>query len=220
VFLLFCLILPISINKELNFVYEMKLYLVRHGETHENANGIIQGHINTKLSSLGKNQAKLIASRLKDEKFDFAYSSDLDRCAMTAKEILKFHPSVKLNLEKALREQAKGEFEGMKRVEVFKKSEKPDWWNYPFGGGESMKDVWKRTINFYENIRKKHKDDAVLVVSHGGPITCLLAYLHKQGIIHIGDYGDMENTSISIAKIDNKGGCVFDRLRCAVHLSK
>ena len=63
----------------------MRLLITRHGETEENVNGVIQGHLPGKLSKLGLEQIKKIANRLKDEKIDYIYSSDLDRSSETAK---------------------------------------------------------------------------------------------------------------------------------------
>ena len=44
----------------------MKLFLVRHGETEENQQGIMQGHMPGRLSEIGKLQAKKLALRLKN----------------------------------------------------------------------------------------------------------------------------------------------------------
>ena len=44
----------------------MKLILIRHGETEENKRREVQGHNHGKLSSLGIEQAKKVAQRLKD----------------------------------------------------------------------------------------------------------------------------------------------------------
>ncbi|GBE19836.1 glucosyl-3-phosphoglycerate phosphatase [archaeon BMS3Abin17] len=69
----------------------MKLILVRHGETEENKRREIMGQKQGTLSSLGIEQAKKVAQRLKDEKIDYIFSSDLARASDTAKEIHKFH---------------------------------------------------------------------------------------------------------------------------------
>ena len=45
----------------------MKLIITRHGETIENTEGIIQGHLHGTLSKLGKEQARKVAERLKKE---------------------------------------------------------------------------------------------------------------------------------------------------------
>ena len=65
----------------------MILTLVRHGETIENKEKIIMGQLDGTLSELGIQQAKKLAERLKDERFDYIFSSDLARAANTAKEI-------------------------------------------------------------------------------------------------------------------------------------
>ena len=64
----------------------MKLIIVRHGQTDANITGIIQGHGESNLTLLGKKQAQKIALRLKEEKIDYAYSSDLRRAKETAEE--------------------------------------------------------------------------------------------------------------------------------------
>lgn len=56
-----------------------RVYLVRHGETDENRNGIIQGQLDTSLNSLGLEQARLVGNALRSIPIDIAYSSDLSR---------------------------------------------------------------------------------------------------------------------------------------------
>ncbi|MEJ2267962.1 MAG: histidine phosphatase family protein [Nanoarchaeota archaeon] len=82
----------------------MKLIIVRHGETEENLKKIWQGHLQGKLTKKGIEQAKKLANRLKDEKLDVIFSSDLDRASDTAKEIAKFHSEVPIYLVEDLRE--------------------------------------------------------------------------------------------------------------------
>ena len=64
---------------ESNSSIKYNIYIVRHGETDHNRFGIIQGQLNTKLSELGVEQAKKVGLYLKDIKFDYVFSSDLDR---------------------------------------------------------------------------------------------------------------------------------------------
>ena len=92
----------------------MRLIITRHGETEENQAGILQGHLPGKLSVLGIEQARKVALRLKDEKIDLIFSSDLARASDTAKEIAKFHPNVPVKFVKDLRERNYGEFQGKK----------------------------------------------------------------------------------------------------------
>lgn len=56
-----------------------RVYIVRHGETNENALGIIQGQLDTKLNETGIMQARLVGEELKDIPFKQAFTSDLQR---------------------------------------------------------------------------------------------------------------------------------------------
>ena len=58
--------------------------LVRHGETEWNAERRIQGHRDIGLSSVGRRQAQLLASRLTEAHLEAIYSSDLSRAKETA----------------------------------------------------------------------------------------------------------------------------------------
>jgi len=90
----------------------MRLIIVRHGETDENRNDLLNGWLDSKLNSRGLEQAQKIAKRLKWMKIDVAYVSDLARAVVTAEEILKFHPKTKVHINKALREKSHGIFDG------------------------------------------------------------------------------------------------------------
>ena len=59
----------------------VRIYIVRHGETNENRQGIMQGQLNTKLNAAGIEQAQLAANALERVPFQKAFSSDLDRAA-------------------------------------------------------------------------------------------------------------------------------------------
>ena len=55
------------------------VYLVRHGETQENREGIMQGHLDTELNAAGLDQARRTADALDRVHFAAAHSSDLAR---------------------------------------------------------------------------------------------------------------------------------------------
>ena len=62
----------------------MYLILLRHAETEENRNGIVQGQHPGRVSELGKSQIETVVNKLKNETIDAIYSSDLKRCTDTA----------------------------------------------------------------------------------------------------------------------------------------
>jgi len=199
----------------------MKIYLVRHGQTNENLNKISQGHFNSQLTSLGIEQAKEISKKLKDIKITHAYSSDLDRCVKTAEEILKHHQEIVLIKENKIREQAKGVFEGQPSSE-FKKAVKElkiPYEDFKPEKGESLRECWQRAITFFEELIKEHDHgDQILLVSHGGPISCILTYLHKDKIENTKSYSTKGNTSLSIIHIDKSKNYFFDLVNSLQHL--
>ena len=145
----------------------MKLILVRHGETVENTEDRAQGHLPGKLSELGVSQAKRLGLKLKDEKIDAIYSSDLARAADTAKEIAKYHDA-DLILTEDLRERGQGEAEGRTHAEINKIGREN------LKGAEPMDDFRARVHKFIAKIKEKHPDDCVVIVAHGGPIAAIL----------------------------------------------
>ncbi len=180
----------------------MKLILIRHGETEENNKGISQGQMNTQLNQKGIEQSKELAQKLKSTIFQAAYSSDLDRAIDTCKIILKHHPNIKLNTYKELRDQSKGIFEGTlnsDRKNFFKENNirYEDW---KPEGGENLWEVWDRTIPFLKQLEKKHKNETVLMVSHGCPIACIIAYKQQKTLKEFEGY-QAKNAEVLILKI-------------------
>ena len=189
----------------------MRLIVVRHGETIENKNGIHQGHTDGTLSKLGVEQAKKLALRLKDEKFDVVYSSDLGRTVNTAKEIMKYHPELKLNLDKRLRERHISQIAGKKFPENF------DWENLP-EGSEYWEDVQTRLKEFLDEIYSKHKNDEVLLVTHGGIKLVLIAMLKNKPLLATVKYSVVDNASVSVFEIEKDGDHKIHLLNCTKHL--
>lgn len=55
------------------------LYLVRHGETVENVQKVMQGQTPGTLSALGEQQAAHLCEQFRSEAIDLFFSSDLQR---------------------------------------------------------------------------------------------------------------------------------------------
>ena len=60
------------------------LYLIRHGTTDANANGIFQGVLDLPLNDLGLKQARALGERFKDIDVDVLYCTPLQRTRQTA----------------------------------------------------------------------------------------------------------------------------------------
>ncbi len=187
----------------------MKLILVRHGETEENKRGILQGHLPGKLSPLGLEQTKKLALRLKDEKIDVIYSSDLARASDTAKEIAKFHPNAKLLFVQELREKNQGSLTGKLIKEID--------WSKP-RDTEKKEAMLERAKKILRDVYKKHKDQTVLFVSHGGLIRVLTTILMNKPIEYRKELEEPMNTGVSIFELMEDNNHKIVLINCGKHL--
>ena len=78
---------------------KLKVYLFRHGKTIYNTKGIFSGWKETRLTEEGIKNAKTIAKKLKDKKFEVAVHTRLSRSKDTLKYVLKYHPECKTIIE-------------------------------------------------------------------------------------------------------------------------
>ena len=76
-----------------------KIYLFRHGQTTYNRDGKFTGWQNPKLTKRGIKQAKTIAKKLKNKRFQIAIHTKLERSKQTLNEVLKYHPECKKLIE-------------------------------------------------------------------------------------------------------------------------
>lgn len=159
-----------------------RLCIVRHGETAWNAEHRVQGQLDIPLNEIGLRQAQAVGMVLKEERFDAIYSSDLVRARQTADPISNFL-SLKILLEKDLRERHYGIFERLTYAEA--KARYPEDYarfeardpEYAFRTGESLKDFSARSIAVISKIVNEHKDESILVFTHGGVLDKLYRFI-------------------------------------------
>jgi len=195
----------------------MKLIITRHGETEENKAGIVQGHLPGHLSETGIEQAKKVALRLKDEKIDFIYSSDLDRAANTAKEIAKFHSDVPIKFVKDLREKFLGEWQGKSKKELGFDKTKSVAAILP-KDGETSEELFNRASNFLHKILSQHHNDTILFTGHNGINKAMIAVIIGKGPEDIKSIENQRNTSINIFEIDEDKNHNILCFNCKKHL--
>ncbi len=188
----------------------MRLILTRHGETVQNKEGLVQGHGKGTLSAEGLDQARKLSIRLKDEKIDFIYSSDLERASETTKEIAKYHKNVPVVFSKEARERFLGSLQGMKLSEI-------DWSEEP-DDIETKEAMKERAKKFLLEIFEKHRGENVLVVSHGGFNRSLLAYIKGIDCGEIFNMDKPKNTSVYIINFDDEMNAKIELENCVNHL--
>lgn len=193
----------------------MKLILVRHGETIENQLGILQGHSPGTLSENGINQVKKVALRLKNEKIDYIYSSDLTRTAETAREIANYHPNSPIYFVKEFREMDMGDFTGRKRDEVDWTN--LDWKNLP-PGLETRESMWMRVKKLLSDVYKKHPNSTVLFVGHNITNKALISVILNKPPDYMATLENHFNTAVSIFEIKENGNNIVHLMSCIKHL--
>ena len=87
------------------------IFLVRHGETVDNARQIMQGQTQGELNEKGRKQARQVAERLAVEQVDAVVASDLHRAIQTAEYIAAQH-GLSVTTTPLLRERDWGSFTG------------------------------------------------------------------------------------------------------------
>jgi len=188
----------------------MKLILTRHGVTVENKQKIMQGHLHGKLTEEGIDQAKKLALRLRDEKIDAIYSSDLARAADTAKEIVKFHPDIPLNFVRDLREQNLKQFAGKhwshRETDEYKNSV------------ESHESMRKRAKKFLDKIYSKYPKSTVLFIAHGAINKAFISLIMNKSTKYMDEMNVPLNTSVYIFEISEDKNHKVHLLNCIKHL--
>lgn len=155
---------------------DTRVILVRHGETHWNREGRIQGyHSDSPLTDIGLAQARAVAARLAAEGIDALYSSDLGRTRQTVEPIAAATRIAAVN-EPGVRERNYGIFEGCTFAEIeqifpeeFAKYRTRDP-HYSIQGGESAVQFRDRIIKALAGIAERHPGQRSVVVTHGGVV--------------------------------------------------
>jgi len=97
------------------------IYLFRHGQTDFNRDGRFTGWLDSKLTELGFEQARMVAKQLENKELGIAFHTSLTRSKQTLDEILKYHPECKEIIEDdRMIERNYGELNGMTHTEFIK----------------------------------------------------------------------------------------------------
>lgn len=160
----------------------MKIYIMRHGETVWNKNGIIQGRTNNRLSAEGISQVEAQAEQYKDAHFDLIYSSPLMRTMQTANIMNRYH-HCKIVKDSRIIEIDQGQFSGKKKETLTEKQ----WEQFNFRdkslGMESFEELRTRVQAFIDEIKQKYPTKSLLIVSHGAPANVLYMLLSEISIV-------------------------------------
>ncbi|MCK9520767.1 MAG: histidine phosphatase family protein [Dehalococcoidia bacterium] len=153
----------------------MRLLLVRHGQSEGNASGVVQGHLDFGLTTLGVRQAEATAKRLAGEPIARVLTSPLTRATATA-ELIAASVGAAVEPEPGLREYEIGHVSGLTATEIaerhpeipaaYRRGERPS-----FPGEEGREVFYKRIATVLD--RWRQSGESMVAVAHGGVVSAL-----------------------------------------------
>lgn len=182
---------------------EMRLILVRHGQTDANRNHVLQGQSDGALNATGLQQAEALARHLKDFSIDQILSSPLRRAQDTAAAIARYH-HLQVKTEDLLREWNCGLLDGVP-AEVFRKKLQES--NGPLSlfrpeGGETLLEVRQRAAEFLRHLIANHQGQTSLVCTHGDLMRALMSLIQQIDIEQASEIF-FENASYTILELES-----------------
>ena len=91
---------------------QLNLLFVRHGETQDNIDRILQGQRDTSLTERGHRESRVLGQKLQSLNIDALYHSPLTRMVQTIQPILADRQNIPVQADADLMGQALGELEG------------------------------------------------------------------------------------------------------------
>lgn len=197
---------------------EMKLIIVRHGETRANLEDRLQGQTGGGLTELGRQQARLLAERLRVEPIDSIFSSDLQRALETTREISIFHP-IRVQVVPEIREWNLGKLSGQS-VERLRNAVSEAGGLHPEFRpqcGESLNELIQRADAFARMVFSGHADRTALIVSHGMFNRAMISVVLKKELVEA--FGlSQDNACVNVIKRIGIESFDVSLINCTRHL--
>jgi len=165
------------------------LYLVRHGETVDNANQIMQGQTHGQLNDNGIKQAREFSEQWKDKSIDIILASDLKRSIDTARIIAEPH-HLEVLTTPLLRERDWGGFTGR-----FIPDLKGETWPDDI---ETLENLLSRAGEFIAYVKQTFPGKKVLAVGHGIINKAIQSYYYQKPMSEI---QRMQNAEVRILEL-------------------
>lgn len=197
----------------------MHLLLFRHGQTDDNARGVLQGQSPTALNEVGHRQARCLADRLTTfvPRLQALVTSDLTRAVQTAEAIERALGLPARRLE-TWRERGFGPYEGRAVGEAETWRLATGNWDLP--GAEPTEAFRARVLTALHDVVRDHASvSCVGVVTHGAVIRTVVTLL-AEGVIEraagepVPDAVPIANCSILHLRADRAGQSAVWRVAC------
>jgi phosphoserine phosphatase len=191
----------------------MTLYIIRHGETDMNRQGIVQGSgVDSELNDNGRKQARLFYQYYKNLHFEYIVTSDLKRTHQTVEPfVLRGSQKEWVKLSE-LNEISWGIHEGRKSDELTHASYKKlmsDWesgvYDSKLEDGESAAELHARVskaVDFFKS--EQHQNKNILVCTHGRTLLCLISILKNDPLSKMGLFKHQNTCLYKVHLVDNE----------------
>ncbi len=179
----------------------MQLYFIRHGESQANVDRLVTGSVGTPLTDKGIQQVKALYSlTICKLNMDLIFSSTAKRAIQTAELLF---PQREIIPRNELLETDAGTVAEWSIIKF--NQHYPDFWSsfdpyrsYP--NGESHYDLYVRVNSWLDECQTKFKskNNNIAIVTHGGPINCVL---HRFNKVPLEQYPYYEIKNASVLKV-------------------
>jgi len=164
-------------------------YLLRHGKTTYNEKGLLLGK--TDVSLLSRKDPNLLKwiDRLDAISWAAMFHSGMKRSEETLQEICQRFDKKRKNIpfyaDERLQEMNFGKWE-LKSYDWLYQNQREaflNWLHNPYDHappqGETLAEMKKRLVSFFEEWSTKELNGSILIVTHGGPIRLLWSIIHQ-----------------------------------------
>jgi len=164
----------------------MIIYLIRHGETTGDIEDRYGGDYDDNLSLKGIKESKDLAKKLKKKSIQFIYVSPRVRAIETASIVNKVL-NVRLSIFDDLRERNNyGILTGLIKSEAKKRypeevEELEKGHHHKVKNSENYERFKKRIVSAFKRITRDDKYSTIAIITHGGPIRCIVRDVLKKG---------------------------------------
>ena len=200
------------------------LYLIRHGETDFNRQGIVQGGgIDSHLNETGHMQAQAFFQAYGHIRFDAVYASTLRRTHQTLAPFLSYGHA--LRVHEGLNELGWGVQEGQNpdgaaktQFQYVLQRWKDGYLDEKVEGGESPLEGWARAKPLFERLAHDHPHQTLLLCSHGRQLRIILSEILGKGLhnMHLFDH---HNTALNLVRLAPDGAAFAEKLNDITHLA-
>lgn len=198
-----------------------KIYLIRHGETESNRQGIFRGRLDIPLSEKGRSQARELQAYFEKITVDEVYTSPLQRAVETAQTAFPEHTPIP---DACLDNLDLGQWSGKSKASI--KEHFPGKWeawttrpeSIRFPGGEELADVYRRAEVFWD---KAIASDArsIVAVSHRSVAKVMLAYAAGLERNYYWKF-HLDNASVSLVYYERDRGFTLVKVNDTHHLGE